>query len=190
MGSARVTLRAGFLAAATTAVTALAPTAPAAYAQDGGVSVSPSSPAPGSDVTLRVSGCTEKTARAVSEAFVADVRLTVSGTDGMLVGPSRVRTSLEPGTYTVKVTCGDGDFKGALTVVAKSAHGAERPTVHASPVAPVRAGGGGTARLAAADDDARATGPGTGHTVTGLVLAGAAAVAIVLRRTRRGRATD
>jgi hypothetical protein len=35
-----------------------------------------------------------------------------------------------------------------------------------------------------------ATGPGTGHAVTGLVLAGVAAVAVVLRRSRRSREAD
>ncbi|MEV6398890.1 hypothetical protein AB0M39_29590 [Streptomyces sp. NPDC051907] len=57
---------------------------------------------------------------------------------------------------------------------------------HASPVAPVRAGGGGAAPLAAqpAAEDA---GPGTPHTVIGLVLAGVAAVAVALRSARRRR---
>jgi hypothetical protein len=47
----------------------------------------------------------------------------------------------------------------------------------------VEAGGGGTARLTAAET--RETGPGTGHVVTGLVLAGVAALAVVLGGVRR-----
>jgi hypothetical protein len=54
----------------------------------------------------------------------------------------------------------------------------------------VRAGGGGAAeRLAAGvpDKDARENGPGARHAVIGLVLAGVAAAAVLLRTTRRGR---
>jgi hypothetical protein len=178
MGSPNVALCAGLLAAI-----AFAPTA---HAQDRGVWVTPSSPAPGGDVALRVSGCTEKTATAVSDAFVADVRLTVA--DGVLVGESRVRSALTAGTYDVKVDCGGSDREIPLTVVKKPTHPTRQPTSPASPIAPVHAGGGGTADLAAADD-ARETGPGTGQAVTGLVLAGVAAVAVVLRGSRRRRST-
>jgi hypothetical protein len=55
-----------------------------------------------------------------------------------------------------------------------------------TPVAPVRAGGGGSAALAAANP-AHHAGPGTPHTVIGLVLAGVAAVAVALRSVRRRR---
>lgn len=173
MGSLRVTLCA-IAALGTVAVT------PAAYAADGGVSVSPSSPHPGGDVALLVSGCGEKTALAVSAAFVADVRLSV-GADGTLVGQSRISSTITAGTYDVKVACGDTSRAGAVTVVRKGA----RPSAHASPVAPVEAGGGGTAHLAVVD--AREAGPGTAHTVTGLVLAGVAATAVALRSARRSR---
>lgn len=181
MGSLRVTLCA---IAALGAVAVL----PAAHAAGGGVSVSPSSPHPGSDVALRVSGCPERTATAVSAAFVADARLTV-GDDGTLVGESRVRSTLKAGTYEVKVACKDASAKGAVTVVGQPAdrsgqQGAE-PSAPVSPVAPVQAGGGGTAQLAVVD--ARAAGPGTAHTVTGLVLAGVAATAVALRSARRSR---
>ncbi|MDH6626648.1 hypothetical protein M2271_004465 [Streptomyces sp. LBL] len=222
MGSAKITLCAGLLA-----VVAYVPTA---YAQDGGLSVSPSSPAPGSDVGLRMSGCGEKTATAVSAAFVADAELTVA--DDVLVGESRVRSTLRAGTYDVKVSCGDIDREIPLTVVDRTVTVVNRPgqaagpaspvapaspaspatsaapvapvpraapsapapvpraapSTPASPVAPVQAGGGGTARLAAAGD-AREAGPGTGHAVIGLLLAGVAAVAVVLRGSRRSRRT-
>ncbi|MFH9418101.1 hypothetical protein [Streptomyces rochei] len=193
MGSLKVTLRAGVAAAAVLApiapITSLAPAAYAAHAADGtGVSVSPSSPAPGGDVRLRVADCTEKTAVAVSAAFVSDVKLSLSGSDGVLVGAGTVRSTTEVGAYAVRVTCGDRAREGTVTVA-----GRERPTAPASPVSPVDAGGGGTARLAASDarDEARPEPPGTAHTVTGLVLAGIAAVAVALRGVRsRSRGTD
>lgn len=173
MGSLRLTFCTALLA-----VTAL--TTPAAHAADGeGVAVTPSSPAPGTDIALRVSGCAVRTGTAVSAAFVADVRLT--GTDGTLVGETRIRTELKAGSYDVQVICGDTAHKTAVTVV-------QEPSPHTSPVAPVQAGGGGTAHLAAVD--ARTAGPGTAQAVTGLVLAGVAAAAVVLRRVRRSRGTD
>ncbi|MGW6792736.1 hypothetical protein [Streptomyces chartreusis] len=181
MGSLRVALCtiAAFGAVAVT---------PAAHATDGGVSLSPSSPRPGGDITLRVSGCPQRTATAVSKAFVADARLTVAG-GGELVGESRVRSTATAGSYGVKVACGDTSRTGAVTVAAKAAehsvrHGPQ-PASSASPTAPVRAGGGGTSRLAMVD--AREEGPGTAHTVTGLILAGVAATAVALRSARRGR---
>ncbi|WP_121747168.1 hypothetical protein [Streptomyces sp. E2N166] len=186
MGSLKVTLCAG--AAVAAALAPIAALAPAAYAVDGGgVSVSPSTPAPGSDVELRVADCTEQTALAVSAAFASDVRLTLAAKDGVLVGAGTVRSTMEAGAYAVQVRCGDDARKGTVTVAEQ-----RRPAAPASPVAPVDAGGGGTARLAAADarDEARPEPPGTAHTVTGLVLAGIAAVAVALRSVRsRSRGT-
>ncbi|MFJ8711756.1 hypothetical protein ACIRD9_00850 [Streptomyces violaceus] len=241
MGSLRVTLCTSVLVAA--ALT------PAAFAADvGGVSVTPATPAPGSDVALRVTGCAARTAVAASAAFVADAPLTV--TDGELIGESRVPSTLKAGTYTVKVTCGGAERTGTFTVrdsresresresegppaprVATGAAGqppapvtggrqplpegggpspqpkpkpmpesepgledegqssaSRRPGAHASPVAPVEAGGGGAAHLVAAED--RGAGPGTAQGVTGLVLAGVAAVAVALGSVRRKRGTD
>jgi hypothetical protein len=272
MGSLRVTVCTSVLFAA--ALT------PAAYAVDaGGVSVTPSAPAPGSDVTLRVPDCAQRTAVARSAAFVADARLTVH--DGELVGESRVRSTLDAGTYAVKVTCGGAERTGTFTVREgegrrHSAPGTDehasvpgrdehapvsgtdehapvsgtvghapvsgtdehasvpgtdghapvsgtvgqppapgtvaqppmpegggqssapdddeqqsasrRPGPYASPVAPVQAGGGGAADLVAAED--RGAGPGTAQGVTGLVLAGVAAVVVALGGVRRGRGTD
>src|SRR4051794_32285202 len=100
MGSLRLTLCTAALAA--TAVTAVTP---AALAADGGgsLSVTPSSPAPGAEVALRVSGCAGKTAPAASPAFVTDARLTGGG--GPLTGETRVRSSIEPGRYAVRISC-------------------------------------------------------------------------------------
>lgn len=180
MGSLRLTLCAGLLGVAFLT--------PAAHAADGGgVAVTPSSPAPGTDVALRVTGCaSSRTGTAVSAAFVAEVRL--AGADGTLVGETRVRTELKAGSYDVRISCGDVSRSGALTVVEAPAHSSEAPTQPApytSPVAPVHAGGGGTAQHLAS-----AAGPGTAHAVTGLVLAGVAAAAVALRRSRRSRGSD
>ncbi|MFF8399161.1 hypothetical protein [Streptomyces sp. NPDC016172] len=108
MGSLRVTV--------CTSALAVAALAPAAYAADAGsVSVTPATPAPGSDVTLRVTGCAQRTALAASAAFVADARLTVTGARE-LSGEGRVRSTLEAGSYAVRVTCGATRRTGTLTV--------------------------------------------------------------------------
>lgn len=174
MGSLRVTL---------CAITALGAVAvgPTAHATDGGVSVSPSAPRAGGDIALRVSGCPERTATAVSAAFVAGARLTAGADGTSLVGESRIRSTLTAGTYDVKVACGDASRTGAVTV---ARHGV-RPSAPTSPVNPADADRGGTTQLAVVD--ARAAGPGTAHTVTGLVLAGVAATAVALRSARRSR---
>ncbi len=171
MGSLRVTL------CAIAALGAVA-VSPAAHATDGGVSVSPSSPHAGSDIALLVSDCPRKTATAASPAFVADARLTAGAHGTALVGESRIRSTLSQGTYDVRVACGDASRTATLTVTRPGAE----PSAPASAVAP---GGGGAAHLAVAD--ARAAGPGTAHTVTGLVLAGVAATAVALRSARRSR---
>ncbi|AMW10701.1 hypothetical protein A4E84_15010 [Streptomyces qaidamensis] len=231
-----------------TSVLAVVALAPSAYAADeGSVSVTPAAPAPGTDVTLRLTGCAQRTAVAASAAFVADARLTVTGARE-LAGESRVRSTIEAGPYAVRITCGaarqtvtltvrDGTARGSgaapLPVSGaggqQPAHGepangevgqqpapgrggqqpapegggqpsapgrdpetfpSHRPGAPASPVAPVRAGGGGAAERIAAEE--RGAGPGAAQGVTGLVLAGvAAAVIVVLRRgVRRGRGTD
>ncbi|MER6284224.1 hypothetical protein [Streptomyces sviceus] len=178
MGSLRLTL-----CTAALAVAALAPAAQAAQAADGGgVSVTPSTPAPGADLALRVTGCAGRTATAASAAFVADARLTGAG--GSLAGETRVRSSIEPGPYDVRITCADLEVKGRITVTA-----AKGGTSPATPAAPVDAGGGWTATHLSAMEPHAVT-PGTGHAVTGLVLAGVAAVAVVLRRSRRSCGTD
>ncbi|MGV9942033.1 hypothetical protein [Streptomyces sp. NPDC003401] len=184
MGSVKVTLRAAVATAASlAAVLVLAPTA---YAADpaGRVSVTPSAPAPGDEVALDVTGCPGGRATARSGAFVSDAPLVGSG--GSLSGETRIRTSLTPGSHRVTIVCADVEIEGAVEVVAATA----RPTAPASPVAPVLAGGGGAAPPTAAGDDSRVAGPGLAHAVTGLLLAGAAAVAVVLRGVRRRRGKE
>ncbi|MFB6844699.1 hypothetical protein ACFCXS_07525 [Streptomyces sp. NPDC056373] len=140
MGSLRVTV--------CTSVLAVVALAPAAYATDtGSVSVTPARPAPGSDVTLRVTGCDRRTAVAASPALVADARLTVAGADE-LVGDSRVRSTLKAGSYAVRVTCGATRRTGTFTVQDGEArhgagqHGAPLATVPAAPQATVPGPGG------------------------------------------------
>ncbi|HLL34572.1 MAG TPA: hypothetical protein VK545_11910 [Streptomyces sp.] len=194
MSSLRLTLSTGILAA--TAVL----TPAAAHATDGGgVQVSPSSPAPGGAIALRVTGCVGKTGTAASDAFVSDARLTAA--DGALGGETQVRSTARPGPYDVEIVCGEMSLKTRLTVgLAGSADPAAptapaspaapdpaAPIAPASPTAPVRAGGGGTAHLAAVDTGS--TGPGAAHAVTGLLLAAGAAVVVVTGRARRGGRT-
>ncbi|MEU6666285.1 hypothetical protein [Streptomyces sp. NPDC046727] len=192
MGSLRLTLCAGILVAAGGA--ALAPTA---HAADGGsVTVTPASPAPGDDVTLRVSGCGGGQGTAASAAFVADAQLTGSQgilgltQGGALSGETRIRSALEPGDYAVKVTCADTVITGRITVAGAGTAQAGDPTRpdtgSASPVAPVPAGGGGTAHFATVATSS--SGPDTGQAVTGIALAGVAAAAVGLR-ARRSRGT-
>lgn len=178
MGSLRLTLCTGVMAAC-----ALTPPVYAVGSGGAGISVSPSSPAPGAAVALRVTGCSAKAGSASSRAFVADVRL--AGADGTLAGDSRVRASAEPGAYDVKVTCAGRVTTARITVVSQP-----QPQSHlaASPVAPVHAGGGGTTHFATVD--VREAGPGTGQAVTGLVLVGAAAAAVAVLSARRSRGTD
>lgn len=197
MGSLRLTLCAGVVAAAALA--------PAAYAAEGpGISSAPASPAPGTDVRLTVRGCSGMTGTAESDAFVAQARLV--GEDGVLTGDTRVRSALPPGSYTITVDCDDREIKGSVAVAGATASVASTPsgqaspsgpasavptvppTAPSSPVAPVRAGGGGTARKPSAD--ARVAGPGTLHAIIGLVLAGVALAAVVARGARRDSGTE
>jgi hypothetical protein len=158
---------------------------PTAYAADGGVSSTPATSAPGSDIQLRATGCTGRTGVAKSDAFVSDTQLT--GQDGTLGGETLVRTSLTPGTYDIKVSCDGQDDKVQGTVSVAQQGSAPSASVPASPVAPVHAGGGGTAHFASVD--ARETGPGTRQAVVGLVLASVAAAAVAVRSARRGHDT-
>ncbi|MFH0174904.1 hypothetical protein [Streptomyces cacaoi] len=203
MGSMKITLCAGIAVVAAVLI-------PTAYASDegsgdkgGSVSITPSTPAPGAEVTLKVSGCGGRTATAASDAFVADAQLV--GAAGTLVGDTRVRSSIGAGTYDVQITCVDFKVKGHVKVVAPSpAESSESsessdfesaepygPSTPASPVAPVHAGGGGTAPLAAVDEaQVDGHGPGTVQTVVGLVLAGVAAAAVAFRGVHRRRRAD
>ncbi|MFD7222407.1 hypothetical protein ACFV9P_15460 [Streptomyces sp. NPDC059892] len=180
------------------------------------VTLTPSAVAPGGEIEIRAEGCRSGSAAAVSRAFAADARLR-DRAGGALTGSTLVGSSAKEGRYEIDVRCDGHGHAGAggFEVVAHARR--DRPEQYASPVAPVRAGGGGTAPLAAAADAAtdvgdvhgvrgvggdertertdsrtaaEATGPGTPHAVIGLVLAGVAAVAVALRSARRSRHSD
>lgn len=162
----------------------------AAFAHDGvQVTVTPSTAAPGADVDVRAQGCEGTTGAAKSPAFVADAELTGrDGGDHAVFGGATVRTGLEDGTYKVSVTCDGHDHPDVGTLTVRRHH--ERPTHPPVPVAPVRAGGGGTAAFAApaapgVAQTASEDGLGTPYTLLGLGMAGAAAVAVAFRSSRR-----
>ncbi|WP_447037659.1 hypothetical protein [Streptomyces sp. DSM 118878] len=150
--------------------------------------VTPATTAPGSAVEVRVSGCEGTTGSAGAGAFEKDAELTGRGGDSpTLTGSARIKEGLT-GTYDLTVTCDGHPHQGVGKVVVERHDPA--------PDAPVKAGGGGTTDLAAdatdaavddGADDASEAGPGTRHAVVGLVLAGAAAVAVAFRSVRRRR---
>ncbi|CUM40985.1 putative membrane protein [Streptomyces venezuelae] len=161
--------------------------------------VTPSTASPGADIDVRVQGCKGTTGAAKSQAFVADVELT--GRDGggaPLFGDTTIKSGLQDGTYKVTVTCDGHDHGDVGTVQVKHHQPTHRPTHepthHATPVAPVRAGGGGTAAFAApaAPGVAQTTtgsGLGTPYTLLGLGMAALAAVAVAFRSSRRAAAS-
>ncbi|MET7620437.1 hypothetical protein [Streptomyces sp. NPDC005408] len=187
MRSGLIALRAAWAAT----VLVLAPAATAAYADDSvKVTVAPAAVVPGDEVEIRVSGCGGTTAAVTSQAFAGQVEL--SGRKGsQLVGDTTVKVGVSLATYQVSVVCDGQDHprSGQIKVVQNQSTKAPTtsPTDQKSPVAPVRAGGGGTAPLVAvaATDRVEGQGPGTPHAVIGLVLAGVAAVAVAFRSSRR-----
>ncbi|MFF8376989.1 hypothetical protein ACF07V_12745 [Streptomyces sp. NPDC015661] len=193
MRSAPIALR----AAGAAVVLVLAQAAGGAYAHDGvTATVTPSTAPPGADVDVRVQGCKGTTGAAKSPAFVADAELT--GRDGggnPLFGDTTVRSDLRDGTYKVSVTCDGHDHRAVGTVrIRRHQEPTRRPTHHVTPVAPVRAGGGGTAAFAApvAPGVAQTTsesGLGTPYTLLGLGMAAIAAVAVAFRSSRRRTGT-
>ncbi|MEV7275953.1 hypothetical protein [Streptomyces sp. NPDC093111] len=184
-------------AAGAALVLVLAPTAGTALAHDGvKATVTPSSARPGADVDIRVTGCKGTTGAARSQAFVAEAELT--GRDGgknPLFGDTTLKTRLDEGTYQVSVTCDGHEHRDVGTVRVKPheqpTHEPTRePTHHPSPIAPVRAGGGGAAVFAAPAAPGVAQtvteeGLGTPYTLLGLGLAAVAAVSVAFRSARR-----
>ncbi|WDO08183.1 hypothetical protein ME763_22470 [Streptomyces murinus] len=192
MGSLPLTVCSGLLV-----VAALGPAAQAAHAADGGtLAAAPAAPAPGAEVTLKVSGCTGSQAVAASRAFTADARLT--GTQGALSGSARVGSTVGPGAYEVKVICADRVVDGRITVAAMGRAATDKTATDKAAMG--KAATGKAARdkgASAAPVDATAhfatvatsgSGPDTAQAVTGLALASIAAVAVGLR-ARRGRRT-
>ncbi|MFD7287274.1 hypothetical protein [Streptomyces sp. NPDC059863] len=217
-------MRSGLLALRAAGVVAVLMAAPVLGAADARahdsvqVMVTPSAVAPGGEIEIRAEGCASASGAAVSRVFAAEAELKggaggargAGGAGGALTGSTVIGSSVKEGRYKIDVRC-DGHAHagaGSFDVVAPAGH--DRPGHHASPVAPVRAGGGGAAPLAAdadhvhgtrdvqdvgdVDTDSRsaaeATGPGMPHAVIGLVLAGVAAVAVALRSARRSRHSE
>ncbi|MFJ5109818.1 hypothetical protein ACIQAD_04050 [Streptomyces sp. NPDC088551] len=115
------------------------------------VTVTPSAVAPGGEIEIRAEGCRSGSAAAESRVFVAGAELR-DRAGGALTGSTVIGSSVKEGGYEIDVRCDGHGHAGAgrFEVVAHARQ--DRPEQHASPVAPVRAGGGGTAPLSAAAD--------------------------------------
>ncbi|MFF1644624.1 hypothetical protein [Streptomyces sp. NPDC058240] len=146
------------------------------------LTATPSSTVPGGEVDLRLEGCKGREATGRSDVFVSEARFSPAA-DGGLFAEARISSDASPGDHDIQVDCKDdkgAKATGTVTVVDRG---------RATPLAPVAAGGGGTALFAGRD--ARQEGPGTVHAVIGLALAAVAAVAVAFRSARRRRsATD
>ncbi|MEU8567953.1 hypothetical protein AB0C51_06240 [Streptomyces pathocidini] len=146
--------------------------------------VTPGTGAPGSEVEIRVKGCEggrDVKVLARSEAFVAPAELAPESGGGYF-GEARIRSTAQPGTYRITTDC---RVVGTLTVAA----GASGAHPSGSPTAPVRAGGGGTAVLAAQTAEAaEEDGPGLAHFVVAAGLVGGAGLAVAGIALRRRRA--
>ncbi|MFS0695851.1 hypothetical protein [Streptomyces nitrosporeus] len=147
----------------------------------GTVTVTPSRAAPGGEVELWTDACGKAaSARGTSEAFSSEARFTEAGKKG-LHATARIRPGTAPDTYDIRVTCegGHGRATGTVTVVHRT---------HPSPAAPVRAGGGGTAALAARQAATGQDGSTVPYAVAGTALGAVAVGAFALRGARRRRA--
>ncbi|MEU1086130.1 hypothetical protein ACFYPN_05430 [Streptomyces sp. NPDC005576] len=171
--------------AAVAAISVSAPAALAARNDEGTLRVTPSTVVPGGEVELWSDACGKGTEGVGdSDAFVAPVRFGPAAgwtpPKGLRAG-ARVRYDAGAGRYDVTLRCeGRGGRGGRATATLTVVHHA-RPT----PVAPVRAGGGGTAELATPATESG--GPGIRHVVAGLALAAAAAATAAFRGARRRR---
>lgn len=193
-GSIALRSAALILAPATAAAALMLASATAAAADDSAKAIlAPATTAPGGKVGISATGCTDSTATARSDVFVADAKLTARLGSRGLIGAAKVRPDVSTGTYDVRVRCDGREYPsaGRLRVVGRLSGAAEpvKASPPASPVAPVRAGGGGTMAVAApvAAVDPEDAGPSSTQTVIGLVLAGAAAVVVAVRSVRNVR---
>lgn len=161
MRSRLLALRAAGMIAILVAAPAISVTA--AQAHDGvSVTVTPSTIAPGGEVQLKVDGCKKNWANVSSDAFVADVDLSGGKNHDRdhesrlpLYGSATIRSSADKGSYEINVNCDGHDHSGVgnVQIVHKSDHHNDHSGDHSypQPVAPVGAGGGGTATLASGD---------------------------------------
>ncbi|MEU5272081.1 hypothetical protein AB0G77_26755 [Streptomyces hygroscopicus] len=190
--------------AAVAAVTAAAPAlADQRHSATTTIRISPHALAPGAEVEVWAFGCPNRVATASSPVFVDDAELTPEG--DALFSEATIRSTAAKGPHRVTVDCADGLLDGHRRGGQEDPGGqgqkdpggragqdgrsgvsvaVERPP---SPVAPVRAGGGGTA-------------PGTGRArddidgaeAYGLLLSGGTAVAVgglAVHRRRRPSGT-
>ncbi|CDR09507.1 hypothetical protein [Streptomyces iranensis] len=179
------------------AVTAAAPAlAEQRHSATTTIRISPRALAPGAEVEVWAFGCPDRVATASSPVFVDDAELTPEG--DALFSEATIRSTAAKGAHRVTLDCADGGLVRADGTGADSAGGdgqggaggvalaVERPP---SPVAPVRAGGGGTA-----PDEARPRDDIGAAEAYGLVLSGGTAVAVgglaVHRRRHPSRAAS
>ncbi|MFP8962886.1 hypothetical protein ACLIYP_20345 [Streptomyces nanhaiensis] len=147
------------------------------------VRVTPAKVRPGTEIELWAVSCRGTVATARSEAFVADALLAPGADRGGLRGEAVIRSDAEPREYRITVECMGVKVTGRVTVHHSGtasggpSHHATDPAV--SPVAPVPAGGGGTAE--AAGDEGGGAGPSALHTVLGAGLAGTATLVVLWR---------
>lgn len=173
--------------AACAAVAALTAAAPALAEQRHSatttIRISPRALAPGAEVEVWAFGCPDRVATASSPVFVDDAELTPEG--DALFSEATIRSTAAKGAQRVTLDCAGGGLVREDGTDADGADGAggdgqggaggvalavERPP---SPVAPVRAGGGGTA-----PDEARPRDDIGAAEAYGLVLSGGTAVAV------------
>ncbi|MER5616089.1 hypothetical protein [Streptomyces sp. NPDC002215] len=154
------------------------------------LTVTPASVGPGGETDLRLEGCAGREATGESEVFVSEAHFSPAA-DGGLFAEARISSDASPGEHGIRITC-KADKAGEADKSSEGDKGAEAAgtvTVidrgRATPLAPVAAGGGGTALFT--DREAEQQGPGTVHAVIGLALAAVAAVAVAFRSARRRR---
>ncbi|MBN3930325.1 hypothetical protein IQ279_11875 [Streptomyces verrucosisporus] len=149
------------------------------------VRVSPARVRPGTEIELWAVSCKGTVATARSEAFVADALLAPGADRGGLRGEAVIRSDAEPREYRITVECVGVKVTGRVTVHhSGSGPASGGPSHHAtdpavSPVAPVPAGGGGTAK--AAGEEGGEAGPSALHTALGAGLAGTATLIVLWR---------
>lgn len=173
-----------FAASASTVVPAAASGEPTPDTITGIVRVTPKKAKPGEEVDLRVDFC-RRSGQVSSDAFARDVELQPAA-DGGLYAEATIRRDVRPGTYEITVTCDPHAPDGQGKVIVVDGHGRDgHHYPSASPVAPVHAGGGGTAGGEAGGMSASGT---TGLAVAGGAVLLGAAVAVTRRRRANGDA--
>ncbi|MGW5695640.1 hypothetical protein ACWEWX_33310 [Streptomyces asiaticus] len=151
------------------------------------IRISPRALAPGAEVEVWAFGCPDRVATASSPVFVDDAELTPEG--DALFSEATIRSTAAKGAHRVTLDCAGGglvredgglvheDGTGAAGAGREGQDGADRVALAVerppSPVAPVRAGGGGTA-----PDEARPRDDIGAAEAYGLVLSGGTAVAV------------